>query len=79
MDKITFDLDIVDENGDDLRALIERSLAGGVELTVHTLNGPGGGNPFVAVSGSRYALLGWLTAEYTGGNVAEAERFLDED
>jgi hypothetical protein len=72
MKTITLELDVVDLENDNLKAITERSRDGGVELTVLDPHGPGGGNPFCKVEGPRLAVLGWLVAEYTQ-DVTEAE------
>ncbi len=78
MKTITLELDVVDLENDGLKAIMERSSEGGVELTVLAQCGPAGGNPFCKVEGPRLAVLGWLLTEYTLDKT-EAELMVDGD
>lgn len=74
--KVTLELDVA-VTDDELGALLlEHAGDQPVAARLLALRGPGGGNPLVALTGTRSALQAWLLAEYVDGDEAEAERLL---
>lgn len=68
-------VDVVDLEEDGFTALRSRNPE--IVFEVIDPHGPGGGTPVVELSGERDHLRHWLITEYTNGDVADAEYYLD--
>lgn len=68
-------LDVLDLEEDEFAGL--RSRHPEIEFEVVNPFGPGGGAPVVELSGERDRLYNWLITEYTNGDVADAQYYLN--